>query len=266
MVGKSFVGEGGQNPIEPAKLGQRHPARARMSPISPTSMRCSTKRAARRWRATPKNSRRCSPRCSPIRRGLQGDGAGRRQGGGGAGRRGRSRDAGARAVSAGGEPAGGGVIAPRLLGARAPEPRGARARARSARSTAWRRRGAWRGPARASTPPSSASAISSSAAPARRRPRSPWRACCRAAGERVAFLSRGYGGRRARGTDAGRRRDRTARARSATSRCCWRASRRASSGRTASRRRARRSRTARARWCSTTACRTRRSPRISLSP
>ena len=57
-----------------------------------------------------------------------------------------------------------------------------------------RRRGAWRGQARAPACRCCASAISPSAAPARRRP--PWRSptCCAEAGERVFCLSRGYGG------------------------------------------------------------------------
>ena len=47
FVGKSFVGGGGQNPIEPARLASRHPAWAAWSTISPTLMRRSTMPAAR---------------------------------------------------------------------------------------------------------------------------------------------------------------------------------------------------------------------------
>ena len=47
FVGKSFVGGGGQNPIEPARLASRNSAWAEGRRISPTPMRRSTTRAAR---------------------------------------------------------------------------------------------------------------------------------------------------------------------------------------------------------------------------
>ena len=228
MVGKSFVGEGGQNPIEPPSSPAPF-CTGRASPISPTSMRCSTRRAGRRWRATPKSSRRCSIAlfADPAR--LQGDGARRRQGGGDARRRGRSRDAGARAVPAGREPAGAGVIAPGFwarerpgLAARALQPLGALYGLATARRMA--RPGARVEAAvicvgnfvvggAGKTP--TAIAVGAHAAKRGRARRVP--------------LARLW--RRARGRSRSRSTRRsTARAPSATSRCCWRASRRASSG------------------------------------
>ncbi len=99
------------------------------------------------------------------------------------------------------------------------------------RPRCWRRRPrstgrsparAWRGRARARACRWSASAISRSAAQARRRPR--WRLLpiLKAAGCRPAFLTRGYGGRLAGPVRSIRQR--IARRTSATSRCCWRAS------------------------------------------
>ena len=153
------------------------------------------------------------------------------------------------------------MIAAALLGARAPRPRraGAGAARRALRAGDRAAHGA-AGNARRRAG-RSASAITSSAAPARRRPRSPWRGCCRARASGSRFCRAATAARRVTRRRASTRIC-TARSQSATSRCCWRASRRAWSAPTASPRRARRSPTAPACWCSTTDCRTRRSPRI----
>ncbi len=118
----------------------------------------------------------------------------------------RSRDAGARAILAGREPACARHDRPRLLGARAPGPRGARASA--ARRALWPGDGAAHGAARrrGSRPPSSASAISSSAAQARRRPRSRGAHAAKRGRARRVPLARLWRGRAGR-TDRGRRRD-----------------------------------------------------------
>ena len=99
MVGKSFVGGGGQNPIEAAKLASailHGPQVANF--VEVYALLDEAGGAARR--TTRKNSAAMLARAVCRSGASQGDGARGRQSGRDARRRGRSRDAGARAVSA----------------------------------------------------------------------------------------------------------------------------------------------------------------------
>ncbi len=87
MVGKSFVGEGGQNPIEPAKLASailHGPHVANFADVYALLDEAGGAALARDAEELGGDARRAVRRSGAV----EGDGAGRRQGGGDAGRRG----------------------------------------------------------------------------------------------------------------------------------------------------------------------------------